>query len=231
MVSPSQFYKSIGQKGYELIVANKIISNKHIVHDMSFPPEYNIHTDTQYGKYVEQLLIDYLRTDNSKKIKNELPNINLLGFKKLCKGSIPITTSSNDIKYDLLYGKCLIDVKAYKNEFSEKEIHSFNLQLSLYYSMLDKRTKSLIKKLVIYNPIRNVLIMFDSKNVNTKKLLDVYNYINESIFIYFDKSNPILSFFGFTKSAREIKLKKKVDKLKEELIKYKETINSIKKLI
>lgn len=130
----------------------------------------------------QNMIIRYLKRKRVKDDpKNILKTIDIDEFTKVCTDNgkcckIRSTRRYSKIKYDLIYGNYLLDIKCYKKEkFTTSQLRRFICQVSIYYSLLNKTQKKDIKYLGIYNPLYNILYQFPIEKVDSYKLKDIYN--------------------------------------------------------
>lgn len=199
MVEPSQFYKFIrSETGYQLLVNKKIMPDTLKFEIFYLSPNINLidlnssnMSATKYGKMIELHYISYLKGE-SQDILTDLPNTNINGFIKLCtnngKNTRLETSIKNEIKFDLLLGDHLIDFKtSKKTSFTNSDLHSYFLQLGIYFARFDLDKRKTIEFLAIYNPINNLLIRCPTKLIDGDSLLEIYNKSDKFLVDCLDK--------------------------------------------
>ena len=242
MVSASQFYKMLNSNGYKTLLDKKIVptDDKFQIIKLGEKNEYKtnyIGNSTEYGKFIELLLIKHLRgQDTNNEIKKYLPNCSNEKFIKIfssSKDNILKTPTDKNNLYDLIYGNSIIDIKTYKREkFSKQDLRSFMLQMIVYYINLESDIKKTIKYVTVYNPISNELIQTNVSNYQSTKIKKIYDSMNNFLENYYYKNFSIFSFFGIYKNIGEItRLKNEVKKYKTKFEKIKKSLSNVNKLL
>lgn len=208
MVHPSQFYKVIGEKNYDLLVKNNILPDKDklmIINMSDKVNEYKLGmgkiADTTYGRKLQDIIFSALKTGDLTSINTYIPNLAVDKFKEICgydkilptlTSGLETTTGSKGNEYDIMYCNALIDIKTSKKpKFSSPDINSFILQLSIYYAKLSKELQSRIKYIVILNPINNLCIYTSISYIKTDELLHIYDSYDSIIVDYFTNKKLI----------------------------------------
>ena len=197
VVSPSDFYKFIGNDGYDRLVAEGIIGEMNFTEEM-----FNMHPDTvayklncvgmndqTYGKFIETKVADYLKGEiNMNEFRQYLPFFDIDKFITFCsprrsRDTRAMTpTSENKAKYDLIFNNYLIDVKTYKKGFTEHKLRAFYLQILIYYALLVKEDKiEGLHYMAILNPVSGQFLYAPIQNVSINNLLLVFDNCKKSI--------------------------------------------------
>lgn len=213
MVTPSTFYSFIGDNGYRKLIESGVIVDHNFKHiEMSYSGILHHKVgitsmnDQAYGKFIEQVLYSFLKGETSKdKFRKYLPDFNIENFIKTCSPCHRVS-SGKDIKYDMILGDYLIDIKTYKHKFTKKNFKSFYLQLITYYSLLLRSGVKGLKYLAILNPVSGDFY-YTPVPKDIDRIIKIYKGCDDVVDILIKKSGGFIervrTFF------RKIKLKRK----------------------
>jgi len=171
VLSPSNFYKIIGDNGYKkLLNAGVIICENYREIDISGFITYDT-TKRVIGKQVELEIYDILSGKSNKLLAYDVSTTTL--FESLGGMGRLARTGTKSNCFDIIYGDNLIDVKAYCKKFTQKQIRSFHLQLLIYYCY---NVTNKINYLCILNPLRGIILKMKISltNKQCKKIIKIY---------------------------------------------------------
>lgn len=218
MVSASQFYKTLGEAGYNSLITNNVMPNDDAIIRRDFTmldkqgnKLLNIYgagfektNDTAYGKRIELMLIEHLRGNtiperNNNDILRYLPHINIEELVKICMNEFNsteraalMTPNEQKNQFDLIYGSMLIDVKTYKvAKFTKATTRSFMVQMALYYTQLPKDVKETITNIAIYNPVHNTFLYVPVHTIDGTTLLELYHKANTLVSSFFGETSSL----------------------------------------